>query len=89
MKTGYARVSTEEQNPDLQLAALKKVGCKRIFIGIVRERDRASSPIHYTDLDSEGGSLHLKGAIKRHTVKNDGDGGDELGGGGTGGSGFG
>jgi DNA invertase Pin-like site-specific DNA recombinase len=31
MKIGYARVSTEDQNPALQLAALKKVGCKRLF----------------------------------------------------------
>ena len=31
MKLGYCRVSTEEQNPDLQLAALKRAGCKRIF----------------------------------------------------------
>src|SRR5499427_7591655 len=31
MKYGYARVSTEEQNTSLKLAALKKAGCKTIF----------------------------------------------------------
>ena len=31
MNLGYARVSTEDQNPDLQLAALKQTGCKRVF----------------------------------------------------------
>ena len=31
MKYGYSRVSTDDQTPALQLAALKKVGCKTIF----------------------------------------------------------
>src|SRR5664279_823418 len=31
MKYGYARVSTEDQNPAMQLAVLKKAGCKTVF----------------------------------------------------------
>jgi DNA invertase Pin-like site-specific DNA recombinase len=31
MKVGYARVSTADQNLDLQIKGLKKVGCKKIF----------------------------------------------------------
>lgn len=31
MKYGYARVSTDDQTPALQLVALKKAGCKNVF----------------------------------------------------------
>ena len=31
MKIGYVRVSTTDQNTDLQLTALKKAGCKKVF----------------------------------------------------------
>jgi len=36
MKFGYARVSTKEQNLDLQMDALKKAGCEDIFHEVVR-----------------------------------------------------
>jgi len=31
MKIGYARVSTKDQNLDLQIEALEKEGCEKIY----------------------------------------------------------
>ena len=42
MKIGYARVSTLDQNPQLQIDALEKAGCEKIFTdkitGTTKER---------------------------------------------------
>ena len=35
MKIGYARVSTKEQNLDLQIDALKKDGCEKIYSEVI------------------------------------------------------
>ena len=51
MLVGYARVSTEEQNPDLQLKALRAAGCKKVFVekasGALRERPQLAAAIEY------------------------------------------
>ena len=44
MKIGYARVSTDEQNLDLQIDALRNAGCEQIFTdngisGITKDRE--------------------------------------------------
>ena len=51
MKIGYARVSTLEQNPDLQHDALKKAGCKKIYTdnasGVKADRPALNEILEY------------------------------------------
>lgn len=51
MLIGYARVSTQEQNLDLQIIALKEAGCKKIFTekasGAQRDRPELKAAINY------------------------------------------
>jgi DNA invertase Pin-like site-specific DNA recombinase len=51
MLVGYARVSTLDQNPDLQIDALKAVGCERLFVekasGASRDRPELKAALDY------------------------------------------
>lgn len=51
MLVGYARVSTQEQNLDLQINALKEAGCERIFTekasGAKRDRPELKNALEY------------------------------------------
>ena len=48
MLVGYARVSTLDQNPSLQIDALREAGCEKIFVekasGARQDRRSASGP---------------------------------------------
>ena len=51
MKVGYARVSTQEQDAELQIQALEKAGCEKIFSetasGAQRERPALQEALSY------------------------------------------
>ena len=51
MFIGYARVSTQDQNPQLQLDALKAAGCEKIFTekasGAQRDRSELKAALDY------------------------------------------
>lgn len=52
MLVGYARVSSRDQNPDLQLDALKEAGCENVFVekasGASRDRPELQAALDYT-----------------------------------------
>ena len=51
MLIGYARVSTQEQNLELQINALQEAGCKKIFMekasGAQRDRPELRAALEY------------------------------------------
>ena len=51
MLVGYARVSTQDQSPELQLDALHQAGCERIFVekasGAQRDRPELKAALHF------------------------------------------
>ena len=51
MLIGYARVSTQDQNPELQLDALKADGCEKVFVekasGAQRDRPELQAALDY------------------------------------------
>lgn len=51
MLIGYARVSTQDQTPELQLDALRRVGCEKIFTekasGSQRDRPELKAALEY------------------------------------------
>jgi len=57
MLIGYARVSTQDQNPQLQEDALKEAGCEKVFIekasGIKAGRPKLTEAINYMRINED------------------------------------
>jgi DNA invertase Pin-like site-specific DNA recombinase len=57
MRIGYARVSTQDQNADLQIDALERAGCERIFVekasGTQRDRPELKAALDFMRANSD------------------------------------
>ena len=57
MRVGYSRVSTQDQNADLQIDALKGAGCQRIFVekasGAQRDRPELKAALDFIRANSD------------------------------------
>jgi DNA invertase Pin-like site-specific DNA recombinase len=66
VKIGYARVSTRDQNLDLQLKVLKKAGCEKIFreklSGFTRQRPEFQRMLDQFDLAIRSSSGNWTGS---------------------------
>jgi DNA invertase Pin-like site-specific DNA recombinase len=71
MRIPHAQVSTDEQSLDLQLDALKKVGCKRVFIDTASgaRADRPGLANAVSQLRSGDVLVVWKLDRLRHTIK--------------------
>jgi hypothetical protein len=58
MRIGYARVSTDDQNLDLQRDALRKSGCKRIYEDRISGA-KAARPGLQTALEQRCGRIEI------------------------------
>ena len=63
MLVGYARVSTLDQNPSLQIDALREAGCEKIFVekasGARKDRPQLKATLKYL---RDGGSVGINGS---------------------------
>lgn len=62
MLVGYARVSTQDQNTELQRVALKEAGCERVFdetaSGAQRDRPQLIAALDFMRSDDTLGQLN-------------------------------
>ncbi len=67
MKIGYARVSTKDQNLGLQIDALTKAGCEKIYQDIASGA-RSERPALNSTLSDHGGTVLYKFTLQINEI---------------------